>query len=418
MDDYACDICEENEICEEAKFYCEKCSKCYCTSCVEHHYQMHKAHKTLRIERLRNWPFGKGIENESEQSQEHKDQKLTQLCEEHDQLLPTACNVFSHQECSKVKLMADNVTDLQPSPDVDTLHEQLIQKETELENNLPSQDKSYKVTGELFNPINVAKKKTRVRHDTEYSVKIDTDSDTCWISGICATTTGELLITDMWNNKLKLLDDNYKVVTHLDFSDKPWSICRVDSSQVAVTVYDNQIHFISVTNGELVEDITFQLEHSCRGIAHHQGNLYITSGTTLYQYTVNGSLVNKLYHNNVTSCGVSPDGERIYVTSGARDQLITLSRDGAVISKMTDPVLQWNDILPGMHVTNLGQVLVCGGDSNTILQVNRDGTKRRAILATEKSGVVRPTCVYYSKHTNSIIIGMFDNENILVIVLE
>ncbi|XP_052213443.1 uncharacterized protein LOC127832185 isoform X2 [Dreissena polymorpha] len=266
MDDYACDICEENEICEEAKFYCEKCSKCYCTSCVEHHYQMHKAHKTLRIERLRNWPFGKGIENESEQSQEHKDQKLTQLCEEHDQLLPTACNVFSHQECSKVKLMADNVTDLQPSPDVDTLHEQLIQKETELENNLPSQDKSYKVT--------------------------------------------------------------------------------------------------------------------------------------------------------VTSCGVSPDGERIYVTSGARDQLITLSRDGAVISKMTDPVLQWNDILPGMHVTNLGQVLVCGGDSNTILQVNRDGTKRRAILATEKSGVVRPTCVYYSKHTNSIIIGMFDNENILVIVLE
>ncbi|KAH3895081.1 hypothetical protein DPMN_019241 [Dreissena polymorpha] len=39
----------------------------------------------------------------------------------------------------------------------------------------------------------------------------------------------------------------------------------------------------------------FQLQHECTGIAHNQGDLYISSGTALYKFTLSGQLVCRLY---------------------------------------------------------------------------------------------------------------------------
>ncbi|KAH3854420.1 hypothetical protein DPMN_096962 [Dreissena polymorpha] len=109
-----------------------------------------------------------------------------------------------------------------------------------------------------------------------YSVKIERDRCECCITGICVTATGELLITDQANYKVKLLDQTYKVMAHFDLSDVPNSMFSIDSSLVAVAVCNNGVHFIRVTNGQLVQERTLALKHICKGIAHHQGNLYIT----------------------------------------------------------------------------------------------------------------------------------------------
>ncbi|XP_052269217.1 uncharacterized protein LOC127870781 [Dreissena polymorpha] len=187
----------------------------------------------------------------------------------------------------------------------------------------------------------------RVKSSKMYRVKIETDSYTCSISGICVTASGELIIADKDNKKVKLLDQTYKAVAHCDLSNVPYSMCSIDSSQVAVALY-NSVHFIRVTNGKLVQERTLKPQHACKGIAHHQGNLYFTSGTALYHYNVDGTLVSEMYEGTtprlnsrttVTSCAVSPDGDRIYVLNWESGQLVTLSRDGKVISKLTDPAL-------------------------------------------------------------------------------
>ncbi|KAH3720674.1 hypothetical protein DPMN_063578 [Dreissena polymorpha] len=70
--------------------------------------------------------------------------------------------------------------------------------------------------------------------------------------------------------------------------------------------------------------------------------------------------------------------------------------------------------LPGLHVTDSGQVLVCGYSSHTVVQVDRDGRQILAEVVTENNCVFRPISVYYSKHTRSIIVGMWYNNDIIV----
>ncbi|KAH3809554.1 hypothetical protein DPMN_137927 [Dreissena polymorpha] len=138
----------------------------------------------------------------------------------------------------------------------------------------------------------------RVKSNKTYNVKIEKDSAlSCSISGICETANGKLLITDWRNLKVKLLDQTYKVVAHFYLPEKPMSICSIDSRLVAVSMGIKEIIFIRVTKLKLVKDTTMKLKHLCYSIAHHQGNLFITTNTALFQYTVDGRLVSKLYED-------------------------------------------------------------------------------------------------------------------------
>ncbi|KAH3820542.1 RING finger domain and kelch repeat-containing protein DDB_G0271372-like [Dreissena polymorpha] len=262
------------------------------------------------------------------------------------------------------------------------------------------------------------------------------------LSGICETAAGELLILDGYNSKLVLLDHTYKIVNQCDLPRQPNSMCRIDSNRVAVTAAFCQIYFIRVSYGLLIIDRTLKLQHECWGIAHHQRKLYITAKDALYRYTVDGRLLSKIYEDNssrrctglkiqfgpgqeqsetiftptVSSCAVSPDGERIYATNVVSKQLVTLSRDGTVISTLAQPAqdLCYPIWLPGLHVTDSGQVLLCGLWSETVHQVDRDGRQILAEVVKQHIDVSYPTSVYYSKRTSSMIVGMQEYNEIVV----
>ncbi|XP_052251093.1 uncharacterized protein LOC127858165 [Dreissena polymorpha] len=263
----------------------------------------------------------------------------------------------------------------------------------------------------------------KVKRSKKFNVKIERHLQAyivnCVVSGICVTAIGQLLITDYNFKSVKLLDQTYKVVAHCDLPGSPYYICSVDSSLVAIALINNEVHFIRVTNDQLVNDRILELQHYCMGIAHHKSNLYITDGSALYHYTVDGRLVSKMYKGtdecSVTAIAVSPDGGRIYVANWNSNQLVILSRDGTVISTFTDPALDWGQrARPGLHVTDAGQVLVCGCRSHKIIQVDRDGRQRLAEVVTSKDGVRNPISVYYRKHTGSLIVGMWGTDDIIV----
>ncbi|XP_052220167.1 uncharacterized protein LOC127837293 [Dreissena polymorpha] len=251
------------------------------------------------------------------------------------------------------------------------------------------------------------------------SIPSDTN-DTCFIGGICSLPSGQVIVIDQNNKRVKLLDQHYTLSSHCNLSGDPWDICKITSNEVAVTVY-KYVQFISVTNGQLVNVRKFQLPHEAVGIAYHQGALYVTSYNALYHFTLKGSLVKKLYEdgiksisNTVFKCAVSPDGDRIYVTNCKMHKLITLASDGTVISTFTDDELQkpW-----GIHVTPAGQVLVCGCNSNTVIQVDRQGKKKLATLESNKDGVRQPVSVCYNNKTDQIIVGLHNNNKINVMEL-
>ncbi|KAH3735910.1 uncharacterized protein LOC127851600 [Dreissena polymorpha] len=183
-----------------------------------------------------------------------------------------------------------------------------------------------------------------VKSKCEYMVRISSDGNqTNRISGICCLPSGQVIVTDEINRKVKLLDQHYNVCTHCDVSNNPSGICQITSTEVAVSL-NSEVQFISVSNGKLVKGRKFKLPHDASCIAHHQGVLYVTGLNALYQYTLTGSLVKKLYEDNnyrVWKCAVNPAGDRIYVTTSeifwahltlhGKDRLITLSTDGTLI---------------------------------------------------------------------------------------
>ncbi|KAH3894344.1 hypothetical protein DPMN_018500 [Dreissena polymorpha] len=79
-------------------------------------------------------------------------------------------------------------------------------------------------------------------------------------------------------------------------------MCQITPSEVAVAVnYTasniHEVQFITVSQSQLTPGRKLELQHRCIGIAHHQGELFICSGTALFKYTLNGKQVCRLYED-------------------------------------------------------------------------------------------------------------------------
>ncbi|XP_052246553.1 transcription intermediary factor 1-alpha-like [Dreissena polymorpha] len=259
-----------------------------------------------------------------------------------------------------------------------------------------------------------------IQGKSEYDVSIPGDSDRIRdIIAICVLSDDEILVADCANKRVKLLNHQYQVVGHCDLTGWPWGMCKITPSEVAVTVDSKETHgvqFVSVNGRQLVKGRKLQFQHDCLGIAHDLQDLYLTSGTALYKYSMKGALLNKVYEDTsddhtVWKCAVSPSGDKIFVTNQSHHKVLTLATDGTVLHTFTNPDLQGPN---GIHVTDLGQVLVCGWLSKTIIQLDGEGKKKLATLASERDGLAQPWSVYFNRSTASIIVAQSDRKKILV----
>ncbi|KAH3776940.1 uncharacterized protein LOC127843632 [Dreissena polymorpha] len=269
---------------------------------------------------------------------------------------------------------------------------------------------------EVMNPNQVLK----VKRKSEYNIQISSDTNLpCFITGICILPSGHVIVVDYKNKRVKLFDQQYNVVSHCDVSGDLLDICLITSSSVAVTV-DSDVQFISVRKGQLINERRIRLPHGAAGIAHHHETLFVTSVSSLYHYTLTGTLIKKLYEDKgggitVCRCAVCPAGDMIYVTNNSQHKLITLAMDGTLISTFTDPELRHPYCV---HVTWAGHVLVCGNTSNAVIQVDREGKKKLATLLSQNDGLSSPTSVCVNKNVDQITVGLYNKNQIIVLELK
>ncbi|XP_052780010.1 uncharacterized protein LOC128217136 [Mya arenaria] len=248
----------------------------------------------------------------------------------------------------------------------------------------------------LFDPNHVFS----VAEYKEYNVKMRNDKCQCIIWGVCEMPSGDFVIADFNNCKVKLLDKEYRMLDRCDVPGDSLDVCHIDGNEVAVCV-DSVLYFINATKGKLITTRKLSFTHACYAAAHHGGQLYISSFTALYVYTMSGQKVKMLYEGK--SCGtvgkfaISNDGKTIYITNYSKHQLITLDNNGNKLALLTDPDMKGPT---GVHVTPAGHVFVCCWDSDTVLQVDKDGKKKLATLATGGS-----RNLFFSSRTSSLIVG-------------
>ncbi|XP_052818362.1 uncharacterized protein LOC128244393 [Mya arenaria] len=272
------------------------------------------------------------------------------------------------------------------------------------------------VAHDLFIHVNKAQSS---RH---YQVRIKNDKKTCLIDGICELPSGEMVLADRSNKRVKLLNKQFEVIDHSDMPGNPQHLCHITGNEVAVVVCDcisNEVHFLTVTKEKLQSMRKFTTDHNCVFIAHHQGQLYVGSMDGLYLYTMAGRLLKKIYEDlsgllEVYSCAVSPSGERIYVSNYYSSKLITLCTSGQVLSTVKDPTLQDPT---GLCVSPSGHVFVCGHGSNTVVLVDKEGRHKLATVARKADGVYQPRSVWFSENTSTLIVGNYADDEITVIRL-
>jgi len=258
-----------------------------------------------------------------------------------------------------------------------------------------------------------------------YNVKVAEDTSICNISGMCCLSTGEFLLSDNYNMKIKLLNNNCKVISSCGVLEYPHDVCLIGERDAAVAVNESsknrhEIHFFQVRSGMLLKTKSIKLQHECIALTHHSGDIYITTKTALHVYNISSGQDRKLYSdetggNTVYRCAVSPDGSRIYITNYSHHQLITVSKDGTKLFTLTHPELR--DPV-GVHVTSPSHMFVSCHKLNTVVQVMvmKDQSQTVKPLVGMKERLTKPRAVCSS--TDTLVVGQFENDNIVKIQLK
>lgn len=261
-----------------------------------------------------------------------------------------------------------------------------------------------------------------------YNIRSRNDKKLCHITSMCQLPTGQTVIVDCSNEAVKLLSDpNYSIIDELLLPSYPFQICHTTGEELAVTVNLKQgrnwvrkeIHFITAVESKLSHTRTFHLGHCCRSIAYHNGQLFVGSGEALYVYNLFGQLIRKLYEDiplglTVYNISLSHDGDRIYVINYGKNILVTLDSSGKRLYSLDDP--KWKGSM-NVCVAENDSVFVCDIESNTIVQIDKEGRKKMKTLATEDDGILKPRSLCYCK-AQRLLIGQWDNDNILELQLK
>ena len=110
----------------------------------------------------------------------------------------------------------------------------------------------------------------------QVNVKIPSDATYAWITGSAFLPSGQLILCDCDNKKLKLLDENLQMKESIDVPEAPWDIAVVNQHQVKVTFPVQQyLQFIQVTPS-LALGHTVDLGMECRGVTVSRESIYIS----------------------------------------------------------------------------------------------------------------------------------------------
>ncbi|XP_053383610.1 uncharacterized protein LOC128549892 [Mercenaria mercenaria] len=259
---------------------------------------------------------------------------------------------------------------------------------------LPSTDKlkgslSFERNSEILrflrNHESLAKKPVPIKHGLyevqsmqSYNVKLNDDVNTCDIWSSCILDSGDIILADRSNKKIKLIDcETYKVRNSMTVSTSPRSVCKISSVEVAVSLINQTVQFVS-TKKQLMPTRLLKVDCDCRGITVIDDQLVISEdGKKVYIYTMNGNrlkvIENEQSDSNIFSyireISVSDDGKLVHVVDSNRG-LINIDRDGNVIWRYSGQELKnpW-----GVCTDGNGNVFVSDLSSKNVVQLGPDG---------------------------------------------
>ena len=263
-------------------------------------------------------------------------------------------------------------------------------------------------------------------------VKLKDDEYRPFISGCVFLSTGQLVLYDCRNNKIKLLNSDLKIEESLDLQKrKPCDISAASSSAVVITLpAERQLRFIELAP-ELRQGQLIQLDEECWGVCVVGEEIYVTcrsfgrrrrsgevriyntDGVVKWRLGASAEPGSSYMFSWPRYLTVSACSGRIYVSDWDRDTLTCLSEYDSIIYQYGDSELSSPQ---GLYVDAGDYVIVCGYYSNNLQMISPSGEKVSTLLS-EKDGITRPRSVAYRPTDGVLVIGCNDDYNLHVFKL-
>ena len=262
------------------------------------------------------------------------------------------------------------------------------------------------------------------------NVKLQSDAKDALISGSTFLSSGELVLCDRNNNKLKLLDKSLQMKESIDVPGMPWDVAPVNQQQVIVTFpLEQYLQFIQVTPS-LALGHKVDLGMKCYGVAVSRESIYISlvdSGECkigIYDVTGKQKLMISPYNYKdgkllfKKNLYIDVYNEKIFVSDvdekSKTSTVYCLERNGNIMHSVSDPSFK---LCLGISVDENENLLVCDWKSHKVFLITRDGKEVREFL-TEKDGLYYPYTTSFRRSDGTIVVTCEDRNDILVFTLK
>ena len=201
----------------------------------------------------------------------------------------------------------------------------------------------------------------------DFNISTQEDTGYCYITGITVTPSGQRLMVDWKNNKVKLFSQDMRFLSSMSVSDHPWDITMVNDKEAVVTV-GNSLVFLEVADRQLRIKHTIDVSFDGWGITSSKDKLIVTDRTTIHALDLGGrelwSVGQSLFIDAQYVCSNS-DGRWVAVTDCFNNTITVLdTSNGAVI---TSRRLEKVDVLYGVSVDTDDNIFVCAGPNIVVL---------------------------------------------------
>ena len=263
------------------------------------------------------------------------------------------------------------------------------------------------------------------------NVKLKSDAKDVWISGSAFLPSGELILCDRNNKKLKLLDKNLQMKESIDVPAEPWDVAPVNQYQVIVTFPDEKyLQFIQVTPS-LALGHKVDLGMECYGVAVSRESIYISlvdSGECkIGIYDLTGKqkrMIGPYNYNDGTLLFKQPyyidvwNDEKIFVSDiddkSSTSTVYCLESNGNVLSTISNSSFKR---FLGISVNENENLLVCDWTSDKVFLITRDGKDVREFL-TNKDGLYQPYTTSFRRSDGTLVVTCRGSNDILVFTLK
>lgn len=265
----------------------------------------------------------------------------------------------------------------------------------------------------------------RLRRTDTYSMQVADDDMPCEIISMSALDSGDVILADYMNCRLKLLETNTcRIRDYLDLDiERPVSVCKSKGLEAAVCLDSRRVRFVQVSpRGKLIPGRSVKMDHVCRGIAIMGDQMYITNdGKRVYNYTMDGKLLRTFFkdrfgdeifsHNR--EIAASDDGKMLHVTD-KDDGLITVDKMGNLLWTYTNLTLH---TARGTATDGHGNVFIVDYASNNVIMVRSDGRYLGEVVPASK-GIKNPLAVYYDRKNMKLFVASNSTNKLQVLSLQ